>query len=135
MAEKLGIFDNAPGEGKPLSLPGLADGLSRMAKAWETLNIEGGAVEWYNGSPKIVVPRQRLVASQGLSALGEPGLFKVVSLVGWTLAGGDWTMMTVAEMVADPPEELWTGSGPSGNYLRPTWDYPRLHSEQEVEEE
>lgn len=65
-----------------------------------------------------------------LDVAGTPGLFKVVSLVGWTLSSaGTWTQMTIGDMVAYPPDELWDGQTEAGNYLRPTWDYVRAYGE------
>lgn len=65
---------------------------------------------------------------EAFEILGTPALFKVVELLGWTLdSNGDWTQMTIAAMVAYPPTDLWAGETAAGNYLRPTWDYPRTH--------
>lgn len=65
-----------------------------------------------------------------LDVAGTPALFKVCALVGWTLdSEGEWTQMSIAEMVASPPTTLWSGQTEAGNYLRPTWDYVRAYEE------
>jgi hypothetical protein len=48
------IFPDPPREGEPISKRGIAAGLRRMARAWETLTVEGGTVQWLAGRPKIV---------------------------------------------------------------------------------
>ena len=50
------IYDKTkPAIGKPTSFKGGAEGLLRMAKAWETLSVHGGHIDWHNGEPKIIV--------------------------------------------------------------------------------
>ena len=68
-----------------------------------------------------------------LDVAGTPALFKVCALVGWTLdSEGEWTQMTIDDMVSSPPTELWEGQTEPGNYLRPTWDYVRAYDEEEA---
>lgn len=70
------------------------------------------------------------VGSGGLTVAGTPELFKVCALTGWTLdSEGEWTQMSIADMVASPPTELWEGQTEAGNYLRPTWDWVRAYEE------
>lgn len=129
----MAIFSKRPAPGLPLSLQGVADGLNKMAKAWETLDVFNGRVEWANGSPLIIVDGQPIIdgedeisAGSPLDVAGTPGLFKAVTLTGWTHDGsGGWTQMTIADMTDNPPTALWSGTGDAGNYLRPTWDYIR----------
>lgn len=49
------IFPRGLSAGDPLSKRGLVAGLLRMARAWETLTVQGGAVEWLAGRPKIII--------------------------------------------------------------------------------
>ena len=48
------IFDRPIREGMPLSFRGLVSGLRRMARAWETLSVHNGHVDWHAGKPKII---------------------------------------------------------------------------------
>ena len=48
------IFDRPIREGMPLSFRGLVEGLRRMARAWETLSVHNGHVDWHAGKPKII---------------------------------------------------------------------------------
>jgi len=77
-------------------------------------------------------PEQENGVGDGASfdVAGTPALFKVCALVGWTLdSEGEWTQMTIDDMVSSPPTELWEGQTEPGNYLRPTWDWVRAYEE------
>lgn len=50
------IFRKKPQEGRPISTIGFAEGLHKMAYAWENLTMRGGHIEWSCwGAPTIVV--------------------------------------------------------------------------------
>lgn len=51
------FFKQTPIKGRPLALPGLADGLRNMALALETLSVHNGHVDWGGYRPKIIVDR------------------------------------------------------------------------------
>lgn len=78
-------------------------------------------------------PQQILMGGDsggGLEIAGTPELFKVCALTGWTLdSEGEWTQMSISEMVASPPTTLWSGQTEAGNYLRPTWDWVRAYED------
>ena len=94
--------------------------------------IEGGTIDDYRFSGP--ADDWRLpVGGASLDVVGTPALFKVCALVGWTLdSEGEWTQMTIDDMVSSPPTELWEGQTEPGNYLRPTWDYVRAYDEEEA---
>ena len=46
-------FEPKPKAGEPLSRRGLAALVSRMARALETLDVDGGYVQWLDGVPRI----------------------------------------------------------------------------------
>ena len=48
------FFRNRPEPGRPISLPGVADGLAAIARALENLTVHNGHVDWTNGVPVIV---------------------------------------------------------------------------------
>jgi hypothetical protein len=50
------FFRSKPGKGKPISLPGLAQGLNDIANALEQLEIFGGRVDWQNKTPLLIPP-------------------------------------------------------------------------------
>lgn len=69
------IFRKTPREGRPISTIGFADGLRKMAYAWENLSMRGGHIEWSCwGAPTIVVDPASIsdVLKEGES--GEGGL-------------------------------------------------------------
>ena len=49
------IFKKRPTPGKPLAIDGMADALNFMARAWETLAVWKGRVDWNDGRPLIIV--------------------------------------------------------------------------------
>jgi hypothetical protein len=56
------IFPRGFNQGDPISKKGFASGLTAMARAWETLSVNVGKVDWNNGRPKIIVNRTQLAA-------------------------------------------------------------------------
>ena len=111
--------------------------LGEQSKALQAVRdaLEGMKGEWpitvvSNGNNSFKVTFDGESGGSGLDVAGTPGLFKVVSLLGWTLsAEGALTQMTIGDMVAYPPTVLWDGQTEAGNYLRPTWDYVRAYEE------
>lgn len=49
------IFKKKPQPGKPLAIDGMAAALNFMARAWETLDVWRGRVDWNDGRPLIIV--------------------------------------------------------------------------------
>lgn len=49
------FFKVRPQAGRPLAIPGLAQGLAWLEEAWRRLEIHGGHVEWHGHQPIIVV--------------------------------------------------------------------------------
>lgn len=49
------IFDTQPKPGMPVRHGAFYRAIVRMAKAWETLAVDGGHVSWSGGKPTIVV--------------------------------------------------------------------------------
>ena len=49
------FFKVKPKPGLPLSAPGIAEGLAAIAKALERMNVLGGAVQWTDGVPTIII--------------------------------------------------------------------------------
>lgn len=47
------IFKSPLRKGDPVSTEGFVDGINKMARAWETLDMDQGYVEWINGRPTI----------------------------------------------------------------------------------
>jgi hypothetical protein len=88
------IFPDPPREGEPISKRGIAAGLRRMARAWETLTVEGGTVQWLAGRPKIVFSGDT-EGSDGDGDLPPP-----------TTEYMNLTVRNVAESEA-PPELKW----------------------------
>jgi hypothetical protein len=66
------FFKQAFKEGSPISTHGFADALMSMDKAWETLSVFGGRVDWsQDGRPKIIMDAASTVAR-------APQLFEVI---------------------------------------------------------
>ena len=49
------IFRRQPKRGTPLRDPSIWEGIQRMARAWETLDVQNGHIDWSFGRPTIVV--------------------------------------------------------------------------------
>ena len=49
------IFRTTPIKGTPLRTAGIWEGIRRMARAWETLDVHNGHIDWSFGRPTIVV--------------------------------------------------------------------------------
>ena len=49
------IFRRLPKKGTPLRDPSIWEGILRMARAWETLDVQNGHIDWSFGRPTIVV--------------------------------------------------------------------------------
>lgn len=49
------IFDTQPKPGMPVRHGAFYRAIVRMAKAWETLAVDGGHVSWSGGKPTIVI--------------------------------------------------------------------------------
>ena len=49
------FFKNDPKPGKPMSMRGFAEGLFRLARALERMQVEGGYVQWLDGVPRIFI--------------------------------------------------------------------------------
>lgn len=49
------IFDKTPKPGSPIRLRMFFLAIVRMARAWETLAVSNGHVDWSNGTPTIVL--------------------------------------------------------------------------------
>ena len=111
--------------------------LGEQSKALQAIRdaLEGVKADWpikveASGKNSFKVRFIGESGGSGLDVAGAPALFKVCALTGWTLSeDGEWTPMTVSEMVAHPPTELWTDQTDAGNYLRPTWDYVRAYED------
>jgi hypothetical protein len=67
------IFPQMPQKGMPISMRGIAEGLRAMAKAWETLSVEDGTVQWNSGSPRIVFTGDTESDSSGTGDLPPGG--------------------------------------------------------------
>jgi hypothetical protein len=50
------FFKKEPRAGRPLSLKGLAAGISRLAFAVENMDCAGGYIDWTHGRPMIIPP-------------------------------------------------------------------------------
>ena len=59
------IFDTKPKPGMPVRHSTFYKAITRMARAWETLKIYNGHVDWSNGMPTIVVD-EGVAAAAGL---------------------------------------------------------------------
>lgn len=65
------FFDTEFAAGSPISTKGFAKALNGIAKAWETLSVYGGRVDWSpDGRPKIIM--------DSVAAARQPQLFEVV---------------------------------------------------------
>ena len=49
------FFKSDPKPGKPISIHGFSDGLFRMARALERMQVEKGRVQWLDGIPRIFI--------------------------------------------------------------------------------
>ena len=125
------------------------------------MNHPGLQLKIPSGAPAVAIPREHhmLVASilqnlrvvngrlminndqwtlvcnrGGFPVKGTPGLFKSPQLLGYVKADitSDWVLLSIAEMVEDPPTQLYTSFVVGVNSfpwrgLIPTWDYVRAH--------
>ena len=99
------------------------DEQERIERLFESLDGEGDVVGYGpDGRLEKVWHQPGAGPKEPFEVLGTPGPFKGIFLRGWLLNNGVWTMLSAE---ATQPTQLWTGSGPDGNYLRPTWDYAR----------
>ena len=49
------IFRTKPTKGTPLRTAGIWEGIRKMARAWETLDVQNGYIDWSFGRPTVVV--------------------------------------------------------------------------------
>ena len=87
------FFKVKPKPGIPLSVPGIAEGIAAMAKALERMTVLGGAVQWTDGVPTIIVGVKDdgswVKLSDGGAVVANPpdsGVFVLVArdgVVGW----------------------------------------------------
>ena len=101
------MFDTKPKPGMPVRHSTFFNALVRMAKAWETLKIYNGHVDWSNGMPTIVVDS----GAAGLDVRGTKTLYKVVALREYDADG---------VLIAAGSE-----TGGEGRTLEGTWDWTR----------
>ena len=78
------FFKNDPRPGKPIRMRGLADGLFRIARALERMQVEGGRVQWLDGVPRIFVDG----ASDGGTPL--PDGTEDYQVLRWDATAGEW---------------------------------------------
>ena len=91
----MGRFFEVPfKKGMPISIPGFARGIMRMAEAWERCRIIGGRITW---DEALHIPTIRI------DGLNEPYPFKVTDNGGGSISvkGGSWTRNGITVTRAD----------------------------------
>lgn len=62
------FFKQLPKEGNPLAMKGLAEGLRKIERALQRMEVHNGKIEWNDGIPKIIV---NSAGGGGTAALGK----------------------------------------------------------------
>ena len=79
------FFKSDPKPGKPMSIRGFAEGLFRIARALERMQVEGGYVQWLDGVPRIFIDG----ASEG-GGTPLPDGTADYQVLRWDATAGEW---------------------------------------------
>lgn len=105
------FFKIVPKKGYPLAMPGLAEGLAKLERAWERIEIIGGHMEW----SALGIPRLIIDENDANETVKRPFDISITGRVikafrCWYLRGTVWVMAT------NEPTITLSSTIPEGSY-------------------